>query len=78
MDNKLAVRIVKLGTAVILVLMMIFPPLQVVMGGSVASHGYGFLFTIEPYYSVNVGLLFLQLAVVFATGYFLKSYFDED
>lgn len=77
MNNKLALKIVKLGTAVMLVLMMLFPPLQVVMGGSVASHGYGFLFAIEPYFSVNVGLLVVQFVVVSSIGYFLKSYFED-
>lgn len=58
------------GTAVAIVLMMIFPPYHVILeGGRVVGRGYGFLFA-PPNYgdTVNIGLLFAQWVMACIVG----------
>lgn len=76
MSDKQKIAIV--ATASVMLIMLLFPPFQLVTEGKVINYGYGFLF-VPPYdiTSVNIPLLLCQWTMAVIVGaivwYFLRN-----
>lgn len=76
MNDKQKIAIV--STASVMLIMLLFPPFQLVSDGKVLNYGYGFLF-VPPYdiSSVNIPLLLVQWTMAVIVGaiawYFLRN-----